>query len=32
MLNNGKISIIKEGEDWRDIGIPYILIYQLIKI
>ena len=32
MLNNGKIAMIKEGEDWRNLGIPYILIYQLINI
>ena len=32
MLNEGKISKIKEGEDWRDLGIHYILIYQLINI
>ena len=32
MLNNGKISMIKEGEGWRVLGMPYILIYQLINI
>ena len=30
-LNKGKISHIKDGEDWRDLGIPYILIYQLLN-
>ena len=32
MQNDGKIVRIKEGEDWRRLGIPYILIYKLINI
>ena len=29
--NNGKIDMIKYGDDWKDLGIPYILVYELIK-
>ena len=32
MQNDGKIVRIKEGEDWRKLGIPYILIFKLINI
>ena len=30
MLNNGNIVILREGEDWKDIGFPYIVIYKKI--
>ena len=29
--NNGKIDMIKSGVNWKDLGIPYILVYELIK-
>ena len=29
--NNGKIAMIKSGDDWKNLGIPYILVYELIK-
>ena len=29
--NNGKIDMIKSVDDWKDLGIPYILVYELIK-
>ena len=31
MQNDGKIVRIKEGEDWRKLGIPYILNYILVN-
>lgn len=30
-LNNGKINVLKESEDWRNIGIPYIVLYKKIE-
>ena len=32
MLNEGRILAIKIGEDWRNIGIPYIALYKKLKI
>ena len=29
--NNGKIEMIKSGDDWKNLGISYILAYELIK-
>ena len=29
--NNGKIDMLQSGVDWKDLGIPYILVYELIK-
>ena len=29
--NNGKIEMINSGDDWKKLGIPYILVYELIK-
>ena len=31
MHNNGRIEPLKKGEDWKDIGIPYIVLYKLIE-
>ena len=31
MHNNGHIEFLKKGEDWKDIGIPYIVLYKLIE-
>ena len=31
LLNNGKITVLNKGEDWRHIGIPYIIIYKKIN-
>ena len=30
-LNDGKIVPINFDEDWKNLGIPYILVYELIK-
>ena len=30
-LNDGKIVAINFDEDWKNLGIPYILVYELIK-
>ena len=30
-LNDGKIVPINIDEDWKNLGIPYILVYELIK-
>ena len=29
--NNGKVDMIQSGVDWKYLGIPYILVYELIK-
>ena len=31
MLNNGCIIALKDGEDWKNIGIPYIVLYKKIE-
>ena len=31
LLNNGKIVALKNGEDWKKIGIPYIALYKQIE-
>ena len=31
MLNNGNITFLKLGEDWKSIGIPYIALYKKIS-
>ena len=31
-LNEGNIVAIKENEDWKKVGIPYIVLYKKIKI
>ena len=31
MLNNGNITALKRGEDWKNIGIPYIALYKKIN-
>ena len=30
-LNNGKIVMVKNGDDRKDLGITYILVYESIK-
>ena len=30
MFNNGNIMSLKLGEDWKSIGIPYIVLYKKI--
>ena len=30
--NNDKINEIKSGEDWKDLGIPSLFLYELIKL
>ena len=32
MINNGRISTLKMGEDWKKIGIPYIALYKKLSI
>ena len=32
MLNNGRISTLKIGEDWKRIGISYIVLYKKLNI
>ena len=32
MLNNGRITTLKVGEDWKRIGIPYIALYKKLNI
>ena len=29
--NEGKICMINYPEDWKDLGIPYILVYEMLK-
>ena len=29
--NGGKIVPLNIDEDWKNLGIPYILVYELIK-
>ena len=29
--NDGKISVINYSEDWKDLGIPYILVYEMLN-
>ena len=31
MLNNGCINALKDGEDWKNIGIPYIVLCKKIE-
>lgn len=31
MLNNGNIVAIKKGEDWKNVGIPYIAVYKKLE-
>ena len=31
ILNNGSIMALKNGEDWKKIGIPYIALYKKIE-
>ena len=31
MLNNGRITTLKVGEDWKRIGIPYIALYKKLN-
>ena len=31
MLNNGCIISLKKGEDWKNIGIPYIALYKKVE-
>ena len=28
LRNNGRITALKDGEDWKNIGIPYIVLYK----
>ena len=32
MKNGGKIMELKEGEDWKEIGIPYLVINKKIEV
>ena len=32
MLNGGRIVALKKGEDWKNIGIPYIALYKKLTI
>lgn len=29
--NDGKISVINYSEDWKDLGIPNILVYEMLN-
>ena len=28
MFNDGSITALKKGEDWKNVGIPYIILYK----
>jgi len=30
-INNGRITCIKEKEDWRDLGFPYMIFDEMIR-
>ena len=32
MKNGGQIVELKEGEDWKEIGIPYIVVYKKYEV